>query len=374
MSSSVCSRFFLGHAVFLAVQIEALAEHHALHAGAAGDLRNGFQAGAGAARVFQGSGKHRLKGVVEQAVAGEDGLSHAVDHVVGGAAAPQRVVVHAGQVVVDERIGVDHLHGAGKVQRFLCAAEHIRGRQQHRRAQALAAGHDAVTHGVVYHDAAGQELFKARLHARRVFLERRHSSSPSSGSSPLSVSTRMRLSPSSSSFSSPLFQRHAALECLKGLLQGQGAVLEVAHQRFQFVHTRFKGEFIHPLPPPRHCRPRICTSMASPARKAPCFGDALAILQNHGVAAAHHALRVERRERAAGDEQAALHGVALLRQRHRQARGERGKRRFPPLDEHAARPRSAPGKRKAPASARGGAAARAKAPRSSGAKALRPTV
>jgi hypothetical protein len=49
----------------------------------------------------------------EQRVAGEDGDGLAVDDVAGGLAAAEVVVVHAGEVVMDEGHGVHHLEGRG---------------------------------------------------------------------------------------------------------------------------------------------------------------------------------------------------------------------------------------------------------------------
>ena len=52
----------------------------------------------------------------EQPVAGEDRHVLAEGHVAGGLAAAQLVVVHRGQVVVDQRVGVDHLDRGGERQ------------------------------------------------------------------------------------------------------------------------------------------------------------------------------------------------------------------------------------------------------------------
>jgi hypothetical protein len=46
-------------------------------------------------------------------------------------AAPQVIVVHRGEVVVDERVGVDHLDGGGERQYLLGrAADRLGGRQR----------------------------------------------------------------------------------------------------------------------------------------------------------------------------------------------------------------------------------------------------
>ena len=58
------------------------------------------------------AGQH-LEGHGLQAVADQQGGRFVVLDVAGRAAAAQHVVVHARQVVVDQRIGVDHFDGAG---------------------------------------------------------------------------------------------------------------------------------------------------------------------------------------------------------------------------------------------------------------------
>ena len=56
------------------------------------------------------SGQH-LEGAGLQGVAGQDGDGFAEGLVAGGLAAAQIVVVQGGQIVVDERVGVEHLQG-----------------------------------------------------------------------------------------------------------------------------------------------------------------------------------------------------------------------------------------------------------------------
>jgi hypothetical protein len=91
----------------------------------------------------------KKKGFREQTVACQNGRG-LVELLVARRFAPtQVVVVHGGQVVVDERVRVDALQGAGEV-------EHIRSRQpfelrpgQHQgRPQTLAAGTKRILHGL----------------------------------------------------------------------------------------------------------------------------------------------------------------------------------------------------------------------------------
>ena len=118
----------------------------------------------------------QLEGLGQQGVTGQDGDSFAEDLVVGGIAAPEVVIVHGRQVVVDQGIGVDHLHGAGGWQGPLRIAAHrLAGRQHQDRPDPLAAGKDRVAHGLM--QAAGpfglfgQVTVQRRVDAGTLFLE-----------------------------------------------------------------------------------------------------------------------------------------------------------------------------------------------------------
>jgi hypothetical protein len=68
------------------------------------------------------------------------------------------VVVHGGQVVVDQRVRVDHLHRAGRRHDVVhAAADRLGPGNDEDRAQTLAPGEDAVAHGLV------QRLGRRRL-------------------------------------------------------------------------------------------------------------------------------------------------------------------------------------------------------------------
>ena len=58
--------------------------------------------------------RQQLESQCLQAVANEQGRRFVVLDVAGRPPAPQHVVVHARQIVVDQRIGVDQLDGAGR--------------------------------------------------------------------------------------------------------------------------------------------------------------------------------------------------------------------------------------------------------------------
>jgi len=91
-----------------------------------------------------------LEGECEERVAGEDRDVLAEHLVVGRLAAAEVVVVHAGEVVVDERHGVDHFDGAGSGHRGGGgAANEFAGGDAEHGAHALAAGEEGVAHGLV---------------------------------------------------------------------------------------------------------------------------------------------------------------------------------------------------------------------------------
>ena len=91
-----------------------------------------------------------LKGGGEEGVPCQDGGGLAVDHVVGGPAPTQVVVVHGGQVVVNQGVGVHHLHRAGKGQRLRpVPPAQAAGLQGEDWADALAPGQQGVFHGLL---------------------------------------------------------------------------------------------------------------------------------------------------------------------------------------------------------------------------------
>ena len=85
----------------------------------------------------------------QQGVARQNGRCLTVDLVVRQAAAAVIVIVHARQIVVDEAVGMHHLHGGSKRQGVhgAAAAQLAEGLRQHR-AKALSPGKQAVAHGV----------------------------------------------------------------------------------------------------------------------------------------------------------------------------------------------------------------------------------
>jgi hypothetical protein len=90
------------------------------------------------------------KGQGQERVAGEDRHRLSEHLVVGGDAAAEVVVVHGGQIVVDERVRVDQLHRArGRHHVVHVAADRFRSGDHEDRPQPLTAREHAVAHGAV---------------------------------------------------------------------------------------------------------------------------------------------------------------------------------------------------------------------------------
>ncbi len=92
--------------------IPFLSAHHAGRASGQGQFRHGAQQHV----RRQGRAAHDQKGVSQQAISGQNGRGLVESLVIGRLAAPQIVIVHSGQIVMDQGIGVDHLNGRGKGQ------------------------------------------------------------------------------------------------------------------------------------------------------------------------------------------------------------------------------------------------------------------
>ena len=185
-----------GH-VAVGSQIEGLAADHAGRSGCSGDdgdaavqfvRRNAFLAG------------HELEGKGQQAVTGQGSQAGTVDDMVRRLAPAQVVVIHAGQVVVDQGIRMDTFQSAGqsRIGRAILAQSFDR-RQQKDRADALAAGQEAVIHGfiepgktrLVRRQYVGQVTVDALTLSCQIVLEGHKSNTPSAGaSSLLSLSAR----------------------------------------------------------------------------------------------------------------------------------------------------------------------------------------
>ena len=61
--------------------------------------------------------KHRFERKCQKCISGQKCVRLSKFDMTGRPAAPHIIIVHTGQIVVDERICVNHLHGAGKGKR-----------------------------------------------------------------------------------------------------------------------------------------------------------------------------------------------------------------------------------------------------------------
>src|SRR5882762_909497 len=96
--------------------------------------------------------------------------------VAGGFAAAKIVVVQGGQVIVNQRIGVNHFDGAGRMQRGgNIGREYPGGLNAKDRANALAAGKNTIAHGLMNgSESSGylwQEFFERGVYCETVFFK-----------------------------------------------------------------------------------------------------------------------------------------------------------------------------------------------------------
>ena len=135
-------------------QVDGLAAGHALAAGR--PCQQAHQPRLHGSRDVRLVGHQQFEGQRLQRVAGQQRIGLAELHVHGGLATAQHVVVHAGQVVVHERIGMDQFDRTGRAQRRLADGGARRGERRHRfargqhqqRSKALAPIEHRITHGL----------------------------------------------------------------------------------------------------------------------------------------------------------------------------------------------------------------------------------
>ena len=154
LQKSVCDR--LGVSGLLAVfclEVGALASDHTEDTGVAHEKTQSADYGRGLRGCLCGvkSRCGSLIGEVQQGVAGKDCHAFSVDDMCGLAAAAVVVIVHGRKVVVNKRIGVNHLQSCHEGFCQLPAASvDVADAGDQERAQAFAAGHGAVAHGGRY--------------------------------------------------------------------------------------------------------------------------------------------------------------------------------------------------------------------------------
>ena len=110
-------------------QIRCLTRHHAAHPCAPRHGAHRFQIPWVVPMEGQGA-KHHLKGIGQQSIPCQHGHPFSKHLMVGGLAPAKIVVIHGGQIVMDQGIGMDHLQGAGNRQGILhIPAQHLAYRQ-----------------------------------------------------------------------------------------------------------------------------------------------------------------------------------------------------------------------------------------------------
>ena len=173
-----------------------------------------------------------------------------------GTSAPHGVVVHARQVVVDQRVGVHELHGDRHRQGALGRGAHrLGGGERERRAQALAAREEQVPHGRVQRRGLGvgrRQRGVERALDRRQALEQigpqihysallgllERSRHPALAlphqhlDAPLRVRELLRAATG---------ERDAGLEGAQGVLELELALLEPIHDRLELLERGLEG-------------------------------------------------------------------------------------------------------------------------------------
>ena len=86
-----------------------------------------------------------------------------------GAASSKRVVVHAGQIIMHQAIGMDQFHRRRRAQTLRhLHIEYFAAGDDQKRAQALAAAQDRIAHGIeqamLQLPARGQQIFQFLVH------------------------------------------------------------------------------------------------------------------------------------------------------------------------------------------------------------------
>jgi len=160
----------------LALHVHNLAADHAVGSGTGGDLVDHCQACGRVASAGMTRVADQFEGLGQQGIAGQDGDRFAEYLVVGRVSAPEVVIVHGRQVIMDQGIGVDHLHGTGGRDGPLrIPAYRLAGRQHQDGPDPLAACEYGIAHGLVH--AVGQfclfreEGVQCAINTGTLFLE-----------------------------------------------------------------------------------------------------------------------------------------------------------------------------------------------------------
>ena len=121
-----------------------------------------------------------MKGFGQKSIPGEDGDGFPENLVVGRLSPPEVVVVHGGEVVVDQGIGMDELESAGHGEGLSRPApDGVGGSENQDRAESFPSRKEAVSHGpvnlrrgfILGRDPAGERLVDQALLPLQVFLQ-----------------------------------------------------------------------------------------------------------------------------------------------------------------------------------------------------------
>lgn len=123
----MASRLLWGHGHFLRHGIYHLAADHTLYPSRTCQLVNTAQNSFRRKAAAEIGGGHCRKSVGQQGIPGQKSDAFPKLNMAGGLAAAQIIIIHAGQVIVDERIGMNHLYGTGQWQ----SSFHIATAQAH---------------------------------------------------------------------------------------------------------------------------------------------------------------------------------------------------------------------------------------------------
>ena len=142
-------KLLIGQRILLSEHIHDLTAHHTTAPRPTGKERDRQRSHLGGYGLIGGGHSKSIQG---QSVPRQESVGLAENLMARGSAAAEIIIVHAGQIVVDEREGVDHLHRRRKGQGGLgISAKESAELQSQGGAYPLASRHQGVSTGLVKH-------------------------------------------------------------------------------------------------------------------------------------------------------------------------------------------------------------------------------
>ena len=139
--------FFEGNPLFFRIQVEDLTGNQSEAAGSMGEFGN--EVGGGEPPIWFGPGDGG-KGLCQKRIPRQNGDGFPEDAVIGRASTPKIIIIHAGEVVMNEGIGVNAFDGAGgREGEGFGTTSGPGSRQTENRAEPFSSGKQAVPHGLV---------------------------------------------------------------------------------------------------------------------------------------------------------------------------------------------------------------------------------